>query len=382
MLALGILYQGPVRGRKRDLAKALQWYCQSYKNGLPEALDDVARCVEVCLEEEAVDDALIQWLEEEAKGGVPAPQAVIARAIIWQSENNPRGQNYAEALKWYRKAAKLDEAEGKFLTARFLVLKNLTKEECERVSNWFLPSEEGLVEWSRNTGNQEKVAAEKSEALKLLEAAGNDGYCRAIRFLSCMYTRGIGVSQAAKEKGMSLLTKSAELDDARAQALLGAALVEGIGCQADAQTGFYWLEKAASAEDSFAQWNLALCLLEGRGTRVDLAQANSLLAKAAQAHFTQDKEWSEDGFASRFARLLAGFNELAKQGNADAQFWLGVCLEDGVGVERNREESAENYLLASEQGHEQAKLAFDRTPQNIQALVKKRITSHLLKPRL
>ena len=50
------------------------------------------------------------------------------------------------------------------------------------------------------------------------------------------------------------------------------------------------------------------------------------------------------------------FREAAEQGHAEAQFNLGICYEDGDGVEWNYDEAIKWYSKAADQGHEEAKL--------------------------
>lgn len=46
--------------------------------------------------------------------------------------------------------------------------------------------------------------------------------------------------------------------------------------------------------------------------------------------------------------------KLAKQGDADGQFELALCYEDGKGVEQNFGEAIKWYRLAAEQGNTDA----------------------------
>ena len=54
------------------------------------------------------------------------------------------------------------------------------------------------------------------------------------------------------------------------------------------------------------------------------------------------------------------FRESAEQGNAGAQFSLGVCYEYGAGVSKDLEEAVKWYRKSAEQGDEDAKKALRR----------------------
>jgi uncharacterized protein len=55
-----------------------------------------------------------------------------------------------------------------------------------------------------------------------------------------------------------------------------------------------------------------------------------------------------------YATSLRMFHFLAKQGDTDAQCWLGLMYAYGCGVERNETEAVEWYRRAAEQGHVRA----------------------------
>lgn len=48
------------------------------------------------------------------------------------------------------------------------------------------------------------------------------------------------------------------------------------------------------------------------------------------------------------------FRKAAKQGHSSAQYYLGKCYYDGLGVDEDEEEAAKWWLLAAEQGHADA----------------------------
>jgi TPR repeat protein len=58
-----------------------------------------------------------------------------------------------------------------------------------------------------------------------------------------------------------------------------------------------------------------------------------------------------DGVEEDKAEALRYFQLAAEQGDADAQFNLGLMYELGEGVAQNQAEAARLYRLASDQGH-------------------------------
>ena len=94
--------------------------------------------------------------------------------------------------------------------------------------------------------------------------------------------------------------------------------------------------------------------------------------------------WSADlqkGFAAAkrgdFATALREWKPLAKQGNADAQYNLGVMYRTGDGVSKDNKAAAKWYTRAAEQGHASAQYnlgtMYDNgqgVPQDYKAAVK------------
>ncbi|MBA3994037.1 MAG: hypothetical protein C0469_10970, partial [Cyanobacteria bacterium DS2.3.42] len=171
---------------------------------------------------------------------------------------------------------------------------------------------------------------------------------------------------------VKLLARAAEMDDVMSQALLGVIFLEGIGVEKEEKKGIEYLELASDAGNAFAQWNLALALIEGQGVLVNRPRAKALLERAAEGCFTQDRLWSEDGFEGRFQRLLDLFQDLSSRGQVDANYWLGICYEKGLGVTPQRDKALELYLRSAREGCQPAQAAFDRQPENLKKLAEKR----------
>ena len=54
------------------------------------------------------------------------------------------------------------------------------------------------------------------------------------------------------------------------------------------------------------------------------------------------------------------YRKAADQGDADAQYKLGLFYENGYGVTQDKEQAMQWYKKAAEQGNESAKSAIDR----------------------
>lgn len=375
-LELAKLYEEGI-GVEQDLLEAASIYMSAHERG-GDIENDVLRCLMSCFENQLFPDGAEEWLNKQARRN--NPKVMIALAAYWRSDR-PGGRNFPEAIKCYRKACVLGDREAQYLLGRFLIMKNLVNRERLGVVKWWESKlEKGLGDAASATEldedkefGQDKAYEQRSEALKWLHSAADEGSTDALRFLSAMYNRGISLL-ANQETAMQYLRRAAELDDAKAQGLLGAALLEGIGTKKNESEAVRWLKKAATCGDSFAQWNLAMCLVDGIGVEADRQSAREMLERSALGKFEQERFWTEQQFALRFDKVIALFKMLESHGQKEAQYWLGLCYEFGIGTERDRDKSVELYYLSSQQGYEPAKQVFAQVPENLQALIKKRLS--------
>ena len=112
--------------------------------------------------------------------------------------------------------------------------------------------------------------------------------------------------------------------EARAQASLALAYLNGQGVSKDMAQALKWAEKSARQGDVEGQYTLASMYLAGRGTLQNF-----------QAAF----EW---------------FDKAARQNHAEAQYRLGAMYRSGHGVALDKAKAYVWFSLAAAQGHQRA----------------------------
>lgn len=351
-------------GIAKNLDKAAELYLNAFERGSELAEPHLTECYRNCFENAIFPQSSLNWLKAATdRRNIPA---MLAMAAYYRA-NNPNGRDFNEALRWYRKAAELGDRDAQYSIARFLTMKNLNKRERLRVVRWWADDlDSDLDPTSIADFDEDGFATERAEALKWLHKAAEDASPEALRFLSALRNRGLMLEQSPEE-AISLLSRAADLDDPEAQGLLGVAMIEGESTARNPAKGIQLLEQGAQMLDAFSLWNLALELIEGKNVKADRPRARDLLERSAASGFTQDKFWSESGFQARFARLVVLFEDLAKRGQKEARYWMGLCLEKGIGVKKDRDRSVLLYLHAAEQGYEPARVAFEKAPNNLKA---------------
>jgi len=357
-------------GVNKNLDKAAELYRSALDFGSEIVEPHLVNCYRLCFADQIFPQNTLGFLREAAdRRNV---MAMLALAGYYRT-NNPEGRNLVEALFWYRKAAELGDRDAQYELARFLTMKNFNKRERERVIHWWESNVDAdLDATSVDDFDDERHRTERVEALKWLHKSAEEACPDALRFLSALRNRGIMLEQDPAE-AIKLLERGVELDDADSQGLLGVALIEGESVAKDPKRGIEILERGAKQFDPFSMWNLALEMIEGKNIKQDRPLAKNLLERSAEAGFPQEKFWSTDGFASRFTRLAALFEELSKRGQKEARYWYGICCERGIGIKKDRDRSVVLYLQAAQQGYEPARIAFEKAPGNLKNYAHKKL---------
>jgi len=171
-------------------------------------------------------------------------------------------------------------------------------------------------------------AAEQGDA----EAQFNVGKC---------YANGDGVDMDEAE-GIRWFTKAAEQGHAKALGSL---------CRRDVKNSAKWYRVLAEQGDAQALFTLGMCYADGEcGVCRDIAEAIKCFEKAAGLGFKAAKE--ELALHLEVKRFI----EAAEQGDADAQYNLGMYYEDEDNAHEDKTEAVKWYRKAAEQGHVDAQL--------------------------
>ena len=107
------------------------------------------------------------------------------------------------------------------------------------------------------------------------------------------------------------------------------------------------LEKRAKGGEVEALVEVGNAYFKGNGVKRDLEKAAKCYYEAIQ----RGNEEVKENFYSFYSKQLEKY---AKSGDAQAQYEVGCAYQKGDGVDRNIKTAAEWYMMAADQGHEQA----------------------------
>lgn len=112
---------------------------------------------------------------------------------------------------------------------------------------------------------------------------------------------------------------------------------------------FAKLRQKAIAGDTVAILEVARRYAKGKGVKRNDVEAMMWYGKVAKQGNPEAANW---------------FRDLAEKGSAQAQYNLGVCYENGDGVEKDASEAMKWYRIASEQGHKDAETALQKLQES------------------
>jgi TPR repeat protein len=237
-------------------------------------------------------------------------------------------QSFTEAVKWYRKAAEMGNADAQCeLGDCYSDGHGIEKNDHEAACWYFKSARQGNATAQLRIGFcyyfGKGVTQNYKEAVKWYCKSAEQGNSFAQNSLGYCYYNGTGVEQNYSE-AVKWYRKAADQGYAPAQCSLGDCYYAGEGVEQDFFAAVKWYREAAKKNDDLAQWCLGLCYEDGIGVNQDYDEA---------------VKW---------------YRKSAEQGNSFAQKNLGDCYYNGIGVDKDIEEARMWYEKAAEQGDEDA----------------------------
>ena len=157
---------------------------------------------------------------------------------------------------------------------------------------------------------------------------------------------------------MKQIFQWANQGDVFAQYYLGSCYANGDGVEKDMLEAIEWYRKAADQGDADAQYNIGLCYANGDGLEEDMTMAMEWYRKAAKRGNAEAQraieEWNEYNNFWDYNEEEKRLRKVMKQGNADAQYNLGMCYEKGDGVKENIKKAMDLYQSSAIQGYSKA----------------------------
>lgn len=269
----------------------------------PQALFEMAeREREEQEEGEPLGDDALRWYRAAGGGGHLGAQLRLAEAY---DEGDGVLKDRAEALRWYRRAAAQEDREAQYQVGR-------------------------------RAAEGEGASPDAEQALHWMERAARGGHAPAQFTLAGWLERG-RFSPRDPVAATRWYRRAAEAGHAGARFVLGVRLAEGDGVAPDLADAYGWLLLAAG--DGFEEARLALEILETRILHAEREQGRRLARETlgdvdpGEIELALGRRYLRGrGLPRAPERAVRWFRRAAERGNAQAQYELGLCLAQGLGV--------------------------------------------------
>ena len=192
-----------------------------------------------------------------------------------------------------------------------------------------------------------------------VEKLAKTGNAAAQNHLGECYLLGNGIAKNNQE-AFYWISKSAEQNNIRALHNLGYCYEHGIGTDIDLFQAYSYYKISALKGNDKAFNDLAQCYLNGIGTTVDSLKARAWFEKGAEVGIRASQnnagylyiaiEGKED-----YNKAFYWFSKAAEQDSPNALEFLGICYDNGWGVEKDPLKAQEYYKKAYRLGNRDAK---------------------------
>lgn len=293
----------------------------------------------------------------------PAAEGADAKAKFalaeMYSDGKGTAQNFAEALRWYRRAADAAYPEAETAMGLIGLIKAVGLARDDEAAVRFGSDESKKNELmsmlvSAVEKRQIKDAGALKDAAQWLQKSAEHGEVVGQFLLGMMTMVGIGIEQDTAEaaKWMRLAaTKNAE-----AQFIMGMLYLHGKGVEQNSAEGVQRLREAAQKGVPLAMTSLGQIYFEGTGVVQDYAEAAKWLRKGAEHNEPKAKALLGTLYLKGFGvpadhnQALSLLKQAAEAGEVTGQFGLAMMFLSGTGVAQNPAEALKWLQAAARQG--------------------------------
>lgn len=311
-------------GTDKDAKAAIKALNKAAKLKDPESCYVLARFYNTGTLVEKKEKRALLLYKKSAELGYYKAQEILGK--IYKSGLLGEVKNPKKSFNWYLKAAEQGSASGQFYVGYFYSTGYGTEKDPIQAFEWY-----------------SKSAQQNNSA-----AINNLAYCYEIG-------KGVGIDLV---KAVSLYEKAAKLGNIRAKKNVANCYRYGKGVNPDAEKYFYWILDAAKNNDLESIGKIAYYYFLGFGTEKSNEDALMWYAR----YYT---ELGNDILINSPEDAFNIFKSKADEGNSQAIYILGKCMQYGIVKDKDFELAHTYYKKAAELGH-------------IESIIKIRETSRLI----
>lgn len=355
-------------GVAQDWEQARRWYEKAADHGMLTAQTNLGN-IYLLGRGVPVDLAKARsYLQKPADAGIGP--ALLSLGVSYDNEHKA-----AEAAAWYKRAAEAGAPNGEYAWASMLATGAGVKQDFAEALKWarkaannpvhIEPDVSGdahaLIADILSAGPVEQNGAETFREATLAASMGSGSGENA---LGVCYYRGLGV-KADLQKAAECYRRGAELKNTNASANLGQMLERGRGIPKDPAEAAKYYRVGVQDGNPLATAGLGRLYLDGLGVEQNLAEAVKWLGQAYAVRH-DDHAVADDycravtklageletvrtgGPSPKYAEAAKWYRVAAEIGQPYAQYRLGVFYRDGTGVETDLREAVKWLRLAAD----------------------------------
>jgi TPR repeat protein len=291
----------------------------------------------------------------------------VARFLYQSGRVAEAQEDYAEARRWYEKAAAAGEAQGMINLGSLYEAGNGVPQDYAAARRWYEKAAATGNAWAMINlgimyGTGHGVPQDDAAARRWYEKAGATGDAGAMNALGLFYLAGVLGVPKDVAAARSWYEKAAAAGNAGAMTELGLFYEYGSGgLSRDYAAARRWYEKAAAAGEAGGTNALGVLYATGHGVPQDYATARRWYEKAAAAgsdlamRNLGDLYREGHGVPQDYATARSWFEKAAAAGNAGAMTELGWLYANGNGVPQDYAAARRWYEKAVAAGDTTAK---------------------------
>lgn len=328
----------------KDHAEAIRLYMPCAEKGDPEAQNIIGFMYLMGKGVPKDYDLAVKLLKASADSG--CAKAAYRLGYMYDTGQSDAGQNFDEAVTWYRSGADLGDPEAQYQLAMILGSNDNKYHNVTKCNEYLTKAaEQNQIEASYQLGlmyayGSNGVRRNVDKAKKYLIAACEGGYDQAMVDYATMCFEG-QVLPKDLESAAKWFQVAASHFNGSAQYALGCMYGNGIYYDLDNAQAAKWFEEAAEGGEPNAQYAMGCFYYEGRGIQKDVKKAVSWFQESAErghpgamtfmAMFMINGRYVDQDVQGGLQMLM----ELADNGHPEAQFYLGKMYSEGEVVEKN-----------------------------------------------
>jgi TPR repeat protein len=322
------------QGLKRDSELATEYYGKAAALGSSPAAYELAliRLEQGQLQE--IDSKLLAQMEKAAVSGDLRVCLLLGK--FYAGEGNYSAK---DAEKWLSKGARKGSAEAQFQLGK-LYNQDSKVHDPQAAERWWLKA-------SAQKHSEASVALGKLYARRGLANARTAGWITLAGEAGDIEAQ-LALVDLDPDRAEEWLKLAADQGSARAQLRLGNSMRD----QRRYSDAVEWYRKAAAQDLAQANYALGRMLEEGLGVAQSDQEAMGCY-EAAEPHTSAEASYALGRVNQKLGHLEDGFRwywTASELGNSDADYALGLCYQDGKGVEANQDFALYCYKKAAQAG--------------------------------